>query len=185
MVTRLTPVRSDEVADEKVRTLLASLEDSGRDVLMAHLFANATNVFRSYVTMSNALMNRSSLAPRLRELTILRLARRMDVGYEWWEHERIATENGVTSAEIDAIRDDTAEHVELGEQERFVLEATDEWVRAGGQLGDQTWSRGVELLGEAALVDLAFTWAWWGAWVPVLVRTFAIDIPGGEEGTGG
>jgi alkylhydroperoxidase/carboxymuconolactone decarboxylase family protein YurZ len=174
---RLLPIRSDEVNDERSRKILGWLEANGKDVHMAHLFANVTHVFPSYISMSDALMNKSALAPRLRELTIVRLAVRLDAEYEWWEHRRMAQQDGVTVAELDAIRDGQTDGLDLRDEERFVLAVADEWVDADNHLSEDTWTRGRNLLGDAALVDLVFVLAWWGAWVPAVVRAFDITVP--------
>lgn len=176
-VERLTPVRSDEIAHEKTRDLLRWLEEHGKDVHMAHLFANATNVFKPYVDMSNALMNRASLSPRLRELAILQLAQRLDAEYEWWEHHRMSQDAGVTLDELDAIESGKLDGAGFGESDRFVLAAADEWVDGSYHLADDTWATGTALLGEAEMRDLVFVLAWWGAWVPAVVRAFQIEVP--------
>jgi alkylhydroperoxidase family enzyme len=180
---RLSPLQSTDVTDEQAAKLLGRLEDVGKDVHMAHLFVNAPHVFRPYVLMSDALMNRSALAPRLRELVILRLGRRLDAAYEWWEHVRMSQADGVTTAEIAAIEADDLAGGGFGEHDSFVLAATDEWLDGHSRLGDATWQTGVELLGRAAMLDLVFVWAWWGAWVPATVRTLRIEVPGDASWT--
>ncbi len=46
----------------------------------------------------------SGLTPRARELVILRSAFRRESKYEWHQHVRIATGEGLSRAEIDAVR---------------------------------------------------------------------------------
>jgi alkylhydroperoxidase family enzyme len=47
----------------------------------------------------------SGLAPRAREIVILRAAFRQDSRYEWHQHVRISRSAGLTDPEIDAVRD--------------------------------------------------------------------------------
>jgi alkylhydroperoxidase family enzyme len=176
-MARLQPVRSDQVSHERTRQVLASLEELGKDVHMAHLFANATNVFQPYVAMSNGLLNKASLSPRLRELAILRLARHLDAGYEWWEHHRMSQQDGVTIDELDALEVDDVDSVPFGEAERLVLRICDEWFRSGWRLEDATWAEAERVLGPKELIDLVFVMAWWGAWVPSVVRALRIEVP--------
>lgn len=181
MTERLQPRCSHDLPEGSTRDVMARVEQAGKDVHMLRLFANSPNVFRPYVTMSNALMHRSALPERMRELAILCLAQRMRTDYEWWEHLRMGAEAGLTRVEIAAIHAGRLDDVGSDDAERFVVRATDEWLASSGRLSDSTWAAGIEALGEDALVDLAFTWAWWGAWVPAVARTFDIRIPTGDQ----
>lgn len=69
------------------------------------------NVFRLFLVNPDVELNAlqlwraSGLAPRARELVILRCAYTQRSTYEWHQHVRIATDAGITPAEINAIRD--------------------------------------------------------------------------------
>ena len=70
------------------------------------------------------------LDPRLRELTILRLAWRCAQPFEWTNHYRLAREAGVSDEEVLAVR--TARAAEtLGDPVRLVVRAADEVVDVG------------------------------------------------------
>src|SRR3984957_21092134 len=91
----LTPLRSED-ADGEVERVLSKLEASGNDLKILRVLANAENVFRPFVLLSNALMNKSSLSAADREVVILHLAAQRDVPYEWKEHVPMSDAVGIT-----------------------------------------------------------------------------------------
>lgn len=69
------------------------------------------NVFRLFMVNPDVELNAlqlwraSGLAPRAREVVILRCASTQQSTYEWHQHVRIAADAGLTPAEIEAVRD--------------------------------------------------------------------------------
>ena len=69
------------------------------------------NVFRLFLANPDVELNAfrvwraSGLAPRERELVILRCAYARQSTYEWHQHVRLARNEGISAAEIDAVRD--------------------------------------------------------------------------------
>jgi AhpD family alkylhydroperoxidase len=153
---RLTPLPDDQW-DGRVRDALAVLVPEHR--LNPHGAGNALatlvrhpDLTAAFLTFNKHLMLRSTLPPRLRELVILRVARRRDCAYEWSHHVTWAARLGLSAAEIDAAGEGKA----TGELEAAVLAAVDE-LDLGSQLSDPTWATLGEHLDERQRMDLVFT----------------------------
>jgi alkylhydroperoxidase family enzyme len=98
----------------------------GRLVLnVQRMTAHAQNLFPARSRLSNALMTRIVLDPRLRELAILRTAKVCQSVYEWTQHLPPAKQMGVTEAQIAAIENWQAAEC-FSELDRLVLQFTDE-----------------------------------------------------------
>jgi alkylhydroperoxidase family enzyme len=107
-----------------------------------------------FLAYNNVLLQTPSLAPRLRELMILRVAWRTRADYEWAQHVRLAEGIEITPDEIDAVArgDGAATWTAL---EHAALLATDELVD-GYRVTDDTWDRLARELDERQLVELVF-----------------------------
>src|ERR1041385_129597 len=65
--------------------------------------AHAGTGFRPRVSRGTAILARQQLSPKLRELTILRVATLSPARYEWVQHVPIARATGATDAQIAAL----------------------------------------------------------------------------------
>jgi AhpD family alkylhydroperoxidase len=103
---RLGPLPEDQW-DERARAALAALlppdrrNPRGAGNAMATL-ARHPELTETFLPFSTRLLLRSTLPPRLRELAILRVARRCGCAYEWVHHVKIAARAGLSEAEVEA-----------------------------------------------------------------------------------
>jgi alkylhydroperoxidase family enzyme len=106
-----------------------------------------------FLSFNGQLLWEPVLSPRLRELAVLRIARRTKTPYEWVQHAKLSQRYDVTPEEVDAIaRDDDAVFAEL---EADVLQATDQLLE-NYRVEDDTWQRLAAALDERTLVELLF-----------------------------
>jgi 4-carboxymuconolactone decarboxylase len=153
---RLGPLPEEEW-DDRTRAALATLlpperrNPRGAGNALATL-ARHPDLAEAFLPFNTRLLLRSTLPPRLRELAILRVARRSDCAYEWAHHVRIAAKAGLAEAEIEAAGDGHAS----GELDGAVLKAVDE-LAEDSKLSDWTWSTLAAYLDERQLMDLVFT----------------------------
>jgi 4-carboxymuconolactone decarboxylase len=170
---RLPPLPGDEW-DDRTRAALAGLVPRGRQnpegagVALATLVRHP-DLAKAFLGFSTHLLARSTLPPRLRELAILRVARRRECAYEWVHHVEFATELGLSESEIEAAGRGTA----ADEFESTLLAAVDE-LDENSTLSDETWSALGEQLDERQRMDLVFTIGGYGL-LAMAFNTFGIE----------
>lgn len=94
----------------------------------------------------------SSLSPELSELAILATAKAFRSEFEWWAHERLALEAGVSQDVVDAIQEGRDPPFE-NETARVVFETATE-LQEARRLSDVAFARAKAALGDRGLVDL-------------------------------
>lgn len=67
--------------------------------------ANAPQVLKGFSDLGGRLLFRGTLDPRVRELVINAVSRKLDAPYEWSHHVGMARGVGVTDDELRAVRD--------------------------------------------------------------------------------
>ena len=117
-------------------------------------------------------MYRADLPATDREAVILRLAATLRSGYEWEQHRRIAIDTGLSPEAVDAIGS-LGSTDELSASSALAVGVVDA-VLAGGAISDEMWGDCLAQWGEAAACDLLLTIAWWGGFVPLLIRMFRL-----------
>jgi alkylhydroperoxidase family enzyme len=110
-------------APEKVREALEALPVK---LNVFRMVANASTLFRPWSRLGGAILGRMQLAPRLRELIILRVARRSSCNYEWTQHVGIAKACGIDQAQIDALAAGHADAPGFDDADRLIVRAVDE-----------------------------------------------------------
>lgn len=93
-----------------------------------------------------------TIEPRLREYAICVVARFWSQPYEWSAHARLARAEGVATATLRSLRDGES-HPEMPADERLIFECCVA-VLADHRLDDETFGRGIALLGEQGVVEL-------------------------------
>ena len=117
---------------------------------------------------------RGSLSDRARELVILVVAAHWQSDFEWWAHERIGRNVGLTDAEIDALRtgapltvDDVIDQAAFDAARALVLRA---------DLDDAEYARVQEILGNEQLVEVTALVGYY-AMLALRMRVFRITAP--------
>lgn len=114
--------------------------------------ARHRKVFRPWLRFAAALMPGGVLPRRDTELVILRVAQLCGCEYEWRHHESLAALAGLTTAQVEAVREG-AEADGWTARQAVLLEATDE-LYASTTWSDNTW-RGLKAqLSERELIEL-------------------------------
>ena len=163
---RIAPLPPEEWHDDAVGALRAAFGDDAAERLLstglgAHRMPNVLPTLLRHPALAGpflsynaVLLNAPAVAPRLRELMILRVAWRTRSAYEWAQHVRIAQSCGITEAEIDAIAHG-ADPDAWSSLDADVLAATDQLLD-GYRIDDDTWGRLAERLDERQLMEVAF-----------------------------
>lgn len=146
------------------------------------------NIFRTLANAPKALVRfnqwgsyilsrRNGLAPREREIVILRTGYLCKSGYEWTQHVRIGKREGLTDEEI----------------ARLKLEASPAWnaadaalIKAANELhsdhfiGDTTWQQLRACFNEKQCMDVVFTVGQYTQ-VCMILNTFGVQLDEGQK----
>lgn len=116
------------------------------------LYAHHVRLGEAWLAFNRVLTKDARLAPRVRELLVLRVAWRTRSAYEWVQHVVIAREAGVTDAEIEAIAHG-ADAAIWAPAERDALTATDQMIDRF-RVDDSTWKSLAEHFDAPELIEL-------------------------------
>jgi len=153
---RLTPLPAERWDEQVVGAMAVMLPQWRRNPRLAgnalSTLARHPDLTAAFLAFNKHLLLHNTVPPRLRELAVLRIARRRDCAYEWDHHVRSAAKLGLSEAEIEAAADGKA----TGELETAVLCAVDE-LDVDSRLSDATWATLCAHLDEHQQLDLVFT----------------------------
>lgn len=119
------PMKPLEEMPEKTRNMISGGKSQLSVLNINKMMAHAEHSVRHFMRMGNSLLTQAKLDARLRELAILRIATLCDSRYEWYQHEILAKQVGVTEEQISAVRQGKDSRV-FNDQERAVLRYTEE-----------------------------------------------------------
>ncbi len=151
---RISPLPPAE-RDERQRELLEAIAAAGGPLAEANIFATLVrnpSLFERWLPFGGRLLRRSGLAPRERELAILRVAWRCRSPYEWGQHVGLGREAGLAGEEIARVASDLDPTL-WPDAEATVLRATDELVD-DHRIGDATWAALAARLDEDQLIEV-------------------------------
>lgn len=150
------------------------MEANGASVInLWKMAAHSPTTLPHLIRMGNAMLTKTRLDPKLRELAILRTAELIDCEYERSAHTMLGKELGLTDAQIKAVRDWKNSAV-FNEVEAAVLQFTDE-VAQKGRVKDTTFAGLAKHLDNGLMVELAQTIGLYGMIARILLP-FEVDI---------
>jgi 4-carboxymuconolactone decarboxylase len=118
-------------------------------------FARHPDLTAAYHTLVGHLLFGSTLAPRDRELLVLRVAAVRGADYEWAQHVVIAAHVGLANEEVArVVAGPDAEG--WTDHDRALLRAVDQLV-ADARIDEDTWAQLATTLDDQQLLDLIFT----------------------------
>ncbi|MPY71950.1 MAG: carboxymuconolactone decarboxylase family protein [Alphaproteobacteria bacterium] len=117
-----------------------------------------------------------AVAPKLRELAVIAVARHYGAPYEWHAHARSAREAGLDAAVIEAVR--TRTPPPFADEAEAATHALAAELLATRAVSGATYDRAVAALGEAAVIELV-TAAGFYALVATILVVFDIEAPDG------
>ncbi|HVV75500.1 MAG TPA: carboxymuconolactone decarboxylase family protein [Mycobacteriales bacterium] len=165
MTPRLPPLPRSEWDDESAAAVRAAMPAVAAERFLAgdpdapRLANGITTLLHhpqlaaKFLAFNGQLLWDPALSPRLRELVVLRVARRTRAPYEWVQHAKLSQRYDVTPEEVEAIAigDDGV----FEELEAVVLTATDQLLDRY-RVDDEIWQRLAAVLDAKALVELMF-----------------------------
>jgi alkylhydroperoxidase family enzyme len=170
-----------EQASPKAKELYEKIEKNGARILNLYkVLAHSPDVMRAYLQLGNALLSRTELSPRLRELVILRIAKLSGSKYEWTQHYPVALEAGVTREQTESI-ERWSIAPRFSDEERAVLRYAEE-VAQGVEVNEETFNALRQYLNEQSIVELTVSIGYWGLVARVLVP-LQVDLDDATAGS--
>lgn len=125
--------------------------------------------------LGNGLLGHGVLAPRVRELLILRTCARCDARYEWGVHVTVfAASAGLDDETIRATAMSTPEAITLrGDDDALVIRIADEFHQSA-TLSDSLFDRAAERFGEVALLEMATVVGFYHL-ISFMIRTAGVE----------
>jgi 4-carboxymuconolactone decarboxylase len=169
---RIAPVPESEWTDEQ-RTLLEPFVAQGRLYNIFTTLAHNPKALRAFLVWGTYTLTQSSLAPRERELVILRTGFLCKAGYEWAQHVRIGKRAGLTDSEIASIKIGP-DAPGWSANDAALLRAADE-LQQGRFISDATWQALRGFLSQQQCMDLVFIAAQYTQ-VSMILNTFGVQL---------
>jgi AhpD family alkylhydroperoxidase len=191
---RISPLPVDEWTEEQRTLLRGNLTRADRYLTgdagappvppILGLLARHARVGGPWLAFSGTLLDDGTLAPRDRELLILRVGRRTRCRYLWAQHAGMARAAGLTPEQLAAVPEGAAAEV-WTDHDRAVLRATDQLVD-GHAVDDATWDGLAARFDERQLLELLFVVGGYVCLAMVLNSVGMEPAPGpGPDGTPG
>lgn len=160
--------------DAETKEIMAK---AGQDLNIFRTMANHPKLLKRFLVFGGHILGRSTLAPRERELVILRIGYLCQAGYEWTQHVRIAREVGMSDEEIRLARTGP-ETPGISEADKALLQATDE-LHHDKHISDVTWTALAKHFNTQQLMDIVMT-AGQYTMVSMALNSFGVQLEKGE-----
>ena len=151
---RIPPLEADQW-NATAREAMAPFVKAGSDYNVFKTMTNHADLMKRWMVFANHVLFKSSLAPRERELLILRIGYLCNAGYEWGQHVQVARGYGMSDDEIRSAKTGPSTPG-LSDSDRLLLAATDE-LHADAFISDATWQGLARHYDTRQLMDIVFT----------------------------
>ncbi len=145
-------------SDADIRAVIGEDYDPGKTLNVIKMFAGTEEFYPVLIAMVRAIFGTPAIDDKHREMIIIRAASILDVPYEWQANRVMASNAGLTEAEIEAT---TSDGPVSGVAPDYVLicTATDELLRTGS-LADGTLKAMLDTFGDVVTRKYIVTIAW-------------------------
>lgn len=155
------PFVDQEKAAPDVRDIFQKMTDRGVKIQNVYrVMGNSAAAFLPFMRFGNALLQRVTLDPKIREIVVLRVATLTGSKYEWQQHEGIALEFGVTPEQVATIAN-WEQSAAFDQRERAVLRYIDAVTR-DVDVDDETFAGVRALFNDTELVEVTLTIGFYG-----------------------
>ena len=149
---RFAPVPAAERTEFQQELLAKANKTPGRDVNIYSTLAHRPDLFSNWLEFAHSLLFHGKLAPRDREILIMRSAVTCEAEYEYSQHLRFAREAGITEDEIAAFQVGADSSVWNGAS-RALIVAADE-MHDQNTVSDATWAQLADHFSDSDLYEI-------------------------------
>ncbi|MBS0384027.1 MAG: carboxymuconolactone decarboxylase family protein [Proteobacteria bacterium] len=174
---RIAPLTDDALTPAQ-RDALAPLSAPGRPALnIFRTLAHAPEALTAFLAWGGyVLSKKNALAPREREIVILRTGYLCGSGYEWTQHVEIGKRAGLTDADIEALKSDDANWAPA---DAALITACDE-LHERQFVSDATWAALKAHFTDKQCMDVVFT-AGQYTQVSMMLNSFGVQLDAGQS----
>ena len=174
---RIAPVPQADWTDEQ-RELVAPMAERGGVLNIFRTFLNKPAAMRGFLAWGGYILSRrNSLAPREREIVILRTGYLCKSGYEWTQHVPYGQRAGLSDAEIAGIKQG-ADAPGWSAADAALIRATDDLHREQF-ITEPAWAELSRHFDQGQCMDLVFT-AGQYTQVSMFLNTFGVQLDAGQ-----
>jgi 4-carboxymuconolactone decarboxylase len=173
------PLPGREELDEAGREVWDRVVSGPRGVVIGPLRAAIHNpeLAARWSALGEALRFGTSLPKRLSELAICVTGRRWSSQVEWWVHARVAAENGIAPAILDAIRE--GRPPAFADAEEALVYDFARFLQQDGTVPDAIHAAAREAFGVKGVVELTALIGYY-TMVSMTLNAHGIPVPGNE-----
>lgn len=182
-MSRLRSLRRDQLTSTGQEVWDRIVESRGDDLVNQHgglhgpfnAIVHAPEVGGRVVELGRILRFESSIERRLAEVAIITVGARWRAEFEWWAHSRMALENGVPPAVVDAIGRGEAPPFESADER--TVHALAEQLSNTGRVDEAVYNAARELFGDEGMVELVSLCGYY-TMVSFHLNAFEVPLPG-------
>jgi alkylhydroperoxidase family enzyme len=173
---RIAPLSDAELSEEQ-RAALAPVMETGPAINIFRTLARAPKALTAFLAWGGYILSRkqNALAPREREIVILRIGYLCRSGYEWTQHVGIGKRSGLSDDEIERIKSGLG----FNAADSALIKACDE-LHASQFISDSTWAALSSHFSEKQCMDTVFT-AGQYTQVSMMLNTFGVQLDPGQS----
>lgn len=176
---RITPMEASEWTDAQ-REMLAPIKESGPFYNVLGTISRHWDAAQKFTVWAYHIMGETSrLAPREREILILRIGWLCEAEYEWGQHVIFAREAGLADEEIQRIKKGS-EAEGWSAFDAALIRATDE-LHEDACISDATWAELSEQYDQQQMMDVVFTVGQYNM-VSMALNSFGVQLDDGVDG---
>lgn len=168
---RIPPLDPADFTEEQ-----AALIGDWSHLVFSRVIARHPDMYRIFVPFIERLIAGTKLAPRERQVLVLRTLALSGETYEMHHHKLISRAAGISDAEIEAF---AAGSDSLPPFERALARAAEELVQ-DQRVGDATWATLAERYGEEQLMEVVFLVGCYNT-MAMLTKSFEMPLEGASE----
>lgn len=176
---RITPMEASEWTDAQ-REMLAPIKESGPFYNVLGTISRHWDAAQKFTVWAYHIMGETSrLAPREREILILRIGWLCEAEYEWGQHVIFGREAGLADEEIQRIKKGS-EAEGWSSFDAALIRATDE-LHKDACISDATWAELSEQYDQQQMMDVVFTVGQYNM-VSMALNSFGVQLDDGVDG---
>jgi alkylhydroperoxidase family enzyme len=138
------------------------------------VLSNNTTLLSSWIDLAYSLRNNCTTSRQVRELMILRGAQLCNSEYEWFQHEKMAKQCGISKEKIDSINEWQTSSL-FDEKEKIAIELMESLIQDKGKMSVQLDEKLKQHFTEAEYIELILTGSFY-TMVPTLLEALQVPI---------